>query len=168
MSPTDAIWFESVQHRNLTLEAFVMEFRQRFAAQLAYESTQFPDIDYDTVLAANLERMYNADIKNIGAIGLSCTNLPSRRCAHPLCPQFMVFDRNVEHTHWRDMGSDILPGHQYRTWVPNMHMRMKEGIHLPKIAFVTKMMAYAKHYVDPQFLPKFETYYNWHYNQFSQ
>ena len=138
-------------------DRFVAEFQQQFAAPLRNEQsfTKVPAEVYRERLEANLRLLW-ADRRNIlGQQGqlltLSVTSLPKHRCAHPLCPEFLRYNRALESDHLKDLGLDLPPADEFRIWIPSMHVRMADHIHRTKIEFVRSMMEIARRYTgEPQ------------------
>lgn len=154
--------------RHIDLDDFRDRFKKHFAAQLAWETTQFPmdEKEYYQQVDENLEKLWN-DRAGLSTVDTTCTSLPAKRCGHVLCPQFLRYDRSIEQTHWNAMGTDRPLRDETRTWAPNMHMRMSERISLKKQAFIDGMWQYAQMYVHEKFETKFRDYYAWHHNQFA-
>lgn len=161
----DAEYFSSDSFTSSTLDAFRAEFRRRFAMQLQFEALQFPLQDYGAALDRNLEQLWNRRA-DLGRVALTCTDLPSRRCAHALCPQFLKYDASVETIHWVKMGSDLSRQTEFRTWVPAMHLTMRQSIHRSREAFVNEMMRYALQFIHADFSEKFRSYFEAHYTLF--
>jgi hypothetical protein len=174
MTPSQLAWLRAaVQYPDSDCERFIAEFQERFAAHLHNEQvfTKVPNEVYRERLAANLRLLWVERRSVLGqhgtAMTLSVTSLPKHRCGHPLCPEFLRFNRALESDHLKDLGLDLPPGDESRVWYPSMHMRLSENIHRSKADCVGVMMEGARRYCGAPHLEILQRMYESHWDMFS-